>query len=392
MIVEPFAGPGGWDEGLAWLGRRDIIGLEWDHAACMTAVAAGHMRIRCDVAQYPTAPFAGADGVIASPPCQAWSMAGKRKGELDRSACHVLADRMADGDDSLDWTGWEDPRSPLVCQPVRWVRDIRPAWVALEEVPAVASLWEHFARIFRTWGYSVWTGDLCAADYGVPQTRTRRILLAHRDRIVQPPVPMHAEHPGPPDLFGDTRLPWVSMATALGWDDGLTVNTRGERRTAGGNEFSADDPSWGLTSSSRSWVVRPEFIRLGTQDGATVRHIDDPAPTLFFGHQSNDVRWHAEQPPTRAEREAAKQSWAFERPATTVVGSFSPDVIAAPGYRLTESRQNAEGGVLQSFPADYPWQGSRTKQYEQVGNAIPPLLAAHCLAALGVAESLGAAA
>ena len=80
-----------------------------------------------------------------------------------------------------------------------------------------------------------------------------------------------------------------------------------------------------------------------------------------------------------------------ERPATTVVGSFSPDVIAAPGYRTQTSRQNAEGsvrvtveeaGVLQSFPADYPWQGSRTRRFEQVGNAVPPLLARHVLEAV----------
>ncbi len=77
--------------------------------------------------------------------------------------------------------------------------------------------------------------------------------------------------------------------------------------------------------------------------------------------------------------------WAYRRPATTVVGSFRPDVLAAPGYRTTVSRQDApdsvritvaEAGVLQGFPVDFPWQGPRTRRYQQVGNAIPPPLAA----------------
>lgn len=85
--------------------------------------------------------------------------------------------------------------------------------------------------------------------------------------------------------------------------------------------------------------------------------------------------------------------WVYRRPATTVVASFRPDVIAAPGYRKPGDgpRQNAPGSVrctveqnaaLQGFPADHPWQGSRTKQYQQVGNAVPPPLARAILAAL----------
>jgi DNA (cytosine-5)-methyltransferase 1 len=83
--------------------------------------------------------------------------------------------------------------------------------------------------------------------------------------------------------------------------------------------------------------------------------------------------------------------WCHNRPSTTIVGSFKPEIVAAPGYRTTVSRQNApdsvrvtvqEAGVLQSFPADYPWQGAKGKQFLQAGNAIPPLMAAHALAAV----------
>lgn len=218
-VIDLFAGPGGWDEGLRMLGvdADDLLGIEWDDAACATAEAAGHRRLNADVAALDPHDFDPVIGVIASPPCQAWSMSGKRLGELDRAHCHELADRMAAGDDSLDWCGWEDERSPLVCQPVRWVRELRPEWVALEEVPQVASLWDHFGRIFTGWGYSVWTGDLNSADFGVPQTRTRRILIASRVRRVTPPPPTHSQHAHGADLLGGHTQPWVTMADAIGF-------------------------------------------------------------------------------------------------------------------------------------------------------------------------------
>lgn len=406
--LDDFAGPGGWDEGARMVGLR-TVGIEWDAAACQTAVAAGHDRIRADVAAYPSEPFAGIPGYIASPPCQAWSMAGKRGGELDRANCHVLADRMAQGDDSTDWTDWEDPRSPLVCQPVRRVRDLRPEWVALEEVPAVLGLWQHFGRIFRGWGYSVWVGVLNAADYGVPQTRQRVILMASRVKTVMPPEPTHSRDADEGDLFGASRTGWVSMARALGWgfpEPSCTVS-------GGGGDTGGPEPFANAGYRRRLTA----FVSAGvTGEGRPKNPETQPADTLtgkgtaywVLANRRDSPKWVAEngerdnrpvsEPAPTFTGEAHR--WTWERPATTVVGSFCPDVISPPGYRTEVSCQNAEGGVrvtvaeggvLQSFPADYPWRGSRTKQYQQVGNAVPPLLAAHILAALTGARMEAAA-
>jgi DNA (cytosine-5)-methyltransferase 1 len=159
------------------------------------------------------------------------------------------------------------------------------------------------------------------------------------------------------------------MAQALGWDTGQTVNTRGDRKTPGGNEFSADRPSWALTEKTRSWVLhtnrnqQPDgsrqttnphtapapaltsksggqwVLRNNTQKNAAHRTIHDPSGTLFFGGRCNDVSW----------------------------------TNGAESVRISVP----EASVLQSFPADYAFQGTKTKQFEQVGNAVPPLLAAH---------------
>lgn len=385
MILDDFAGPGGWDEGLRMIGRTDVIGIEWDQMACETAMAAGHKRIRADVAQYPSEPFVGKlDAYIASPPCQAWSMAGKRKGELDRENCHRLADRMAEGDDSLEWTEWEDPRSHLVTQPIRRVRDLMPPVVALEEVPAVLGLWQHFARIFRSYGYSVWTGVLNSANYGVPQTRQRAILMASLTGLRHP----HATHAKEPHqgLFGAMELPWVSMADALGWgfsDPSATISAGGA--TTGGWEPFANAAYRGRL---RDLVVDR---RTNSKDGRggmapTVPvSVTRPAPTLTS-------KAAAGQWVLRSRRDS--DGWVEEfgerpnRPVTSSAPTISGECLrwgwAEGDEPATRNLTVEEAGVLQSFRADYPWQGNKGQQGQQVGNAVPPLLAAHVCQALGL--------
>ncbi len=66
IVLDLFAGPGGWSHALAVLGVRDI-GLEWDEWACKTRAAQGQLTIRADVAMYPVWPLLGkTTGLIAS--------------------------------------------------------------------------------------------------------------------------------------------------------------------------------------------------------------------------------------------------------------------------------------------------------------------------------------
>lgn len=80
-------------------------------------------------------------------------------------------------------------------------------------------------------------------------------------------------------------------------------------------------------------------------------------------------------------------SWVFERPSTTVVGSFRPDVQAAPGYRKAGDgpRQNTPGSVvitieealrLQGMPRDWAVAGNEAQKRLQIGNSCPPKMTA----------------
>lgn len=340
-VVDLFAGPGGWSEALK-AGGVSELGIEWDKHAAATAVAAGHARLVGDVSLVDPSVYQGVVGLAGSPPCQTFSAAaGKGRGRSHLDALRDAARLVGAGktpqeavaeveDDALD------ERSVLVLEPLRWARALSPEWVALEQVPAVFPIWEAVAVELRTLGYDVWTSKVVAADYGCPQTRRRALLLASRVKPVSAPVATHAKEPDG-TLFGSTLLPWVTMADALGWSSAPV--------------------------GSRVWSYIPED-RDGT-DGSLVT-TDDPA---------------------------ALPSWVREKPSPTIVGSFRPDMVAPPVTRTdpTKPRQKAPGavqvsveeaGVLQGFPASYPWQGAKGRRFQQVGNAIPVQLAAAALAAV----------
>lgn len=369
IIVDPFGGPGGWDEAARLEGIGPVVGYEHDTWACRTRAAAGLLTVQCDVSEVPLGPLSkrGVDGVIASPPCTAFSQAGARNG-VEYVPQLVEA---ADGG-NWGWRGAEDPNVWLCLEPLRWIEHLTPRWVCLEQVPAVLPLWQAYVRRLRSLGYSSWTGILCAADFGVPQTRRRAVLIAKADGPATPPEPTHAEIPSE-GLFATTK-PWVTMAEALGWgwrERPSHVVTPGGGDTGGPEPFGN-----GARKQMRKGAEDGRFLSPGLAASQPNRRLydpeDEPAPTVAFGH---DVA-----------------GWSWVRPSTTIVGSFRPDVVAPPGYRKAGDgpRQNQEGAVqitlqealvLQSFRPDYPIQGPKTAAFRQVGNAVPPGLAGPVLLA-----------
>ncbi|MYU06165.1 DNA cytosine methyltransferase [Streptomyces sp. SID8366] len=404
MVLDLFAGPGGWSHALTVLGVRDV-GLEWDTWACTTRGRARQLTIQTDVARYPAWIFSGRVlGLIASPPCQAWSRAGKRLGLVDQPLVHQAVADLAAGRDTREQllATCADPRSLLAAEPMRYLHALHttgePEWIAMEEVPDVLPLWKQYAAILRGWGFSVWTGILNSADYGVPQTRKRAILLASRVRTAEPPPPTHAQVAEEVTLFGAGRARWVSMAQALGWGrtDGPVPTVCAGGGPGGGPEpfpsgsrktlaDARDRGSWaprpgGVILSSRHQRPAPAIrqdsredratdraapagdgswawsLRSNNQTNATVRRADEPAGTLFFGHRANECTWVAD--PSAGTEDTSQ-------------GQSVPEPI-----RITAR----EAGILQSFPADYPWAGNKGQQFSQIGNAVPPRLAAHLLA------------
>jgi DNA (cytosine-5)-methyltransferase 1 len=322
MIVEGFAGPGGWATALR---NRNTphVGMELDPWACATRAAEGHPTIRCDVTQYPTAPFKSRiTGKVDSPVCVPFSQGGHMEGLQDLPLVHQAVEDLAAGRDTraelLD--ACKDPRSLLAAEPMRWHHDLRPEWIAMEQVPAVLPLWEQYATILTGWGYSAWCGVLNAADYGLGQARRRAILIASRTRQVGRPQATHYDPRKGLQFWGQ---PWVTMAEALGW--GYT--DRPAPTVTGGGTYTGGAEPWSSTSRA---AMRAAM----------------------------DDRGH----------------WAWRKPAPTITGT-----VRHVGGKQAEGHLNlptADAARLQGFPDGYRFQGNKGQISLQIGNAVPPPLAA----------------
>lgn len=157
-VIDLFCGAGGFSAGFAALGFR-VQGFDRNTDAVETfSVNVGSAKC---MELNPQAVLSNADVLIAGPPCQPWSRAGKQLGDQD----------VRDG-------------FPAICHAVRTVE---PTVVVVENVPDIARAdrrkgLDDFLATLERHDYAVSEAILNAVDFGVPQNRRRAFVVGVRGK------------------------------------------------------------------------------------------------------------------------------------------------------------------------------------------------------------------
>ncbi|MFJ4701968.1 DNA cytosine methyltransferase [Streptomyces sp. NPDC088768] len=230
-VLDIFSGTG-WGVACREQGLSEL-GIDSDANVIATRHAAGMESVHADVSTLDPAKWAGVDGLIASPPCQDFSIGGLRAG--------------IDGE-----------RGKLTFEALRYALAIRPRWMAFEQVPQVAPYFESFAMELRANGYSVAVGVLGAERFGVPTIRRRVFLVANRDVPVTLPAPTHGRFRWrAPDAVTPGLPRWRSVREVLDLPADLalwgTVRSADSPHRRAYDLRSLDWPSVCVTRFSASW-------------------------------------------------------------------------------------------------------------------------------------------
>lgn len=352
--LDLFAGTG-WGVACRWLGIEEY-GVDNDPAVIATRERNQMTTIYPDVWEgidQDDFVFRDYSLLIASPPCQTFSAAGNGKGRRALAEVVQLIREEAYAR-PLDMRAFAethgDPRTALVLTPLTYALRDLPRYIVLEQVRSVLPVWAAAATVLRQAGYSVWVGILHAEQYGVPQTRTRAVLIARRDgKPAGPPSPTHSKFYVHDTSRIDPGLkPWVSMADALGWSgfSAEKVMGRGMVERYGERPGRMDShPAFTIRASAGGmepggFILRSNYGTSGDPENRGERRLDQPAPTITG--KANRNKW-------------------------TTSGTESD----RPWRRL----EVHEAATLQTYPADFQWVGGINSNMQQIGNAVPPLLA-----------------
>lgn len=369
--LDLFCGAGGITEGFREAGYRCLYGNDIMEKAIETFAAnhpdtvadnrpvekvnASEIRVRLGLSP------GDLDVLVGGPPCQGFSINAPER-------------------------FMNDPRNKLFGHYAKFLREFRPKAFLFENVPGLLSLGDGkvFRRIlaeFSGLGYTVTAKIMFAAHYGVPQERWRLILLGALDGEILHPEPTHsaagrANFRGGKDMVfqigeGDRKnlKPMVTVADAIG---DLPRLEMGEGAEESGYTMKAKSEYAKSMRNPEGKTYNHYAARLSKQNVERMKHVppggswrDVPVDLLPKGMQ-------------RARRSDHTKRYGRllpDRLAGTVLTKCDPHwgAVLLPDQNRTLTVR--EAARFQSFPDAYRFLGSRVSQYEQVGNAVPVLMA-----------------
>jgi len=369
--IDLFCGAGGITEGFREAGYKCLYAND-----CMPEA------IETFLLNHPEA-WAEAEDIEEIDPAQVRKRLGLRKGALD-----VLVGGPPCQGFSINAPErfLSDRRNKLFKDYLRFLEEFEPKALLFENVPGLLSLgdgkvFRQIVREFGEHGYQVTSKILFAAHYGVPQERWRLIIIGSRTAAIEPPKPTHYAtgranfRSGGTMTFhlnetDRTRLrPAVTVGEAIGDLPRLAMGEGAE--------------TVGYTSEAESAYARamrnPEGVtfnhfgaKLAKQNIERMTYVKPGGSWRDIPHHLLPVGMQRARKSDHTKRYGRLRNDGLAGTVMTKCDPHWGTVFLPDQERSLTVREAAR---FQSFPDTYRFVGPRVSQYEQVGNAVPVLLA-----------------
>ena len=439
-VLDLFSGCGGISLGFRRVGFEVVGGVESDQLAARSHAFnfhrgdSSHCKAR-DISRTDPAllcsdfglgPVGDAvDVIVGGPPCQAYARIGRAK--LRDVAEHPEAFRV-------------DPRGNLYLRYLAYVRELRPLALLIENVPDVLryggqNIMQEIVNALKGYGYEARYSLINSAFHGVPQMRDRVYLIAFmRELGCAPSFPKASHHMKLPVGYRSTRavaLRNIDLLAGAGYieaDEGdaslphsITAEEaigdlptiRGDSVKRGARRFSTSTflpyrPDSKVSSYAQSMRCWPGFesnggimdhaIRFLPRDGATFAAMPEGAEYPQARRVAAEI---CKERARQLRIEEGSDAWSdIERrmvppydpskfpnrwwklcrdgPVRTITAHLSNDTYSHIHWDPSQARTISvrEAARLQSFPDGFHFEGTMNPAFRQIGNAVPPLMAA----------------